>query len=467
MKGLFLILILLLIPIAGEAACTGSSPTWTSTPDYASVNTCVSSAGRGDTINVTAGSATWSSALALTKGVSLIGAGRDSVTIIASGSIRFINVSPDSTAISNDEMIKITGFTFDGNGSVQQFIYINGAGASSAVPFRKLVIGDNRFKNMSTASGSVGVIYNRGQTRGIIYNNIFDRVNEVFDFEGNNDITEWTNGHFPFTYGSSDNLYFEDNTITFSSPQGGVDQGMYYAGQGARVVVRYNTWNWTGQSTMTEGGDHHGFQNYPGNGQDGTMIAEYYGNTLINATGYRWLNHRGSWGMIFNNSTTGTGAMSIQENQYGPGDIGGSGCNTDDGLAALGINGQINNTYTFNNLLNGSAVSMVSGGTSGCGITKNIDYFNYDPSCTASACSAGIGRGTTAPSGTCTTGVGYWVSSTPAPTTSASVIQNSTFYKCISTNTWVPYYTPYAYPHPLRSGDTSARPNPPRSLSVS
>ena len=57
------------------AACTGSSPTWTSTPDYSSVSSCVSSASSGDTVIVSAGTATWNTTLNITKGIISTGAG--------------------------------------------------------------------------------------------------------------------------------------------------------------------------------------------------------------------------------------------------------------------------------------------------------------------------------------------------------------------------------------------------------
>jgi len=76
---------LLLVPTYSWAACTGSSPTWSSTADYASVNSCVSSASPCDTINVSAGPATWSSVLTINKPIKLIGAGVGSTLITRGG----------------------------------------------------------------------------------------------------------------------------------------------------------------------------------------------------------------------------------------------------------------------------------------------------------------------------------------------------------------------------------------------
>lgn len=71
----------------------------------------------------------------------------------------------------------------------------------------------------------------------------------------------------------------------------------------------------------------------------------------------------------------------------------------------------------------------------------------------------GVGCGTLANRpATCTTGVGYWATNQScsnlsdmvgvAPSTPIS----GTLYKCTAPNTWTAYYTPYTYPHPLRTG---------------
>ena len=65
------------------AACTGSSPTWTTTPDYTSVAACVAGATAQDTINVSAGtgSATWTSTLEFHKELILSGQVRQTLQL--------------------------------------------------------------------------------------------------------------------------------------------------------------------------------------------------------------------------------------------------------------------------------------------------------------------------------------------------------------------------------------------------
>ena len=71
----------------------------------------------------------------------------------------------------------------------------------------------------------------------------------------------------------------------------------------------------------------------------------------------------------------------------------------------------------------------------------------------------GVGEGTLAARpATCTTGVGYWATDQGSWNTSSSNPQgvqlnggDGVLYRCVSTNTWASYYTPYTYPHPRQS----------------
>jgi hypothetical protein len=426
------------------------------------VSAAVALASRGDTVTVPAGSAVWGNILILSKGISLIGAGRNNTILTGNGVL--ISIMPDGTAIANEETIRVEGFTFDGNNAALNLITVVGAGATATKPFKNLAVGNNTFRNMLAVTSGSGVFYTFGQVRGVIFGNIFDRCNVILKIIGNDDTTEWSNGNFPQSYGTADNLFFEDNTIQWSSIYSGGDPGWTEVGQGARLVIRYNTWDQANALAATEVWDIHGFQNWPGNGQTGTMVVEYYGNTLINIGTYRVLNHRGGWGLFFNNIITGPQVGDLEVNQYAAGDPGGSGCTVDVPGAPGHFICEINNTYTWNNTGNGAIMNIVPGPIgNGCGISENNGYWNYNPAFNGTT---GIGRGTTPPSGPCTVGVAYWTASTATPTTDPNIIQNGHLYKCITANVWTDYYTPYAYPHPLATGNPTSTPTPTATATV-
>jgi len=441
------------------------------------VQNAVTNAGRGGTVSVPAGSCTWTSTLSLTYGITLTGAGVGKTVITSAGGIRLISAVPDDTAIANSENIEITGFTFDGANSSQTLINLQGAsGITGTKPYRYYIIGDNKFQNSNPASSTlIGACIqadadNDGQLRGVIYHNTFDRCNIILRMFSNNDTREWSNPAFnKLSYGTDDSLYFEDNTIMYSSSYSGDNPGWIETGQGGRLVARYNTWNLANTTKPQEIWDVHGFQNWngsPNSGQTSTMMVEYYGNTLSNMGTYRWINHRGSWGMFFNNILTGSGSIDL----YGVST--GASCPSDISPTPTNYNPLVNNTYFFNNTENGTNVRAAPFSSSiisalHCTVAENVNWWNSNSSCTASSCSAGIGQGTAAPTGTCTAGVGYWVASTPTPTASPSVNQGASFYKCTSTNTWQRYYKPYTYPHPLRSSSSPpAGPPPPSNITV-
>lgn len=444
------------------------------------VQAAINSAPREGTVNIPSGVCTWSTTVTISKGLTLNGAGSGNTAatgntriIYGGGSACGVNcaiyVNPDATAITNGEIIRISNFTIDGNGGGYGLIGINGAADSGTKAFKNLIITGMTVGNTGTGSGNGNTcIYNlSGQTRGVIYNNIFDKCDIVLRPMGSDTTTEWSNTAYNnFSYGSSDNLYFESNTIEFSTSYNSSDGygGWIESGQGGRVVVRFNTWDLSNLSNQSEFWDIHGFQNWNGSansGQTGTMIAEYYHNTFTNGASsvYRWMNHRGSWLAMWSNSYSGASSPSIDINQYDQGS-GGSGCANEINPTPTNYTPQVNNTYVWNNFINGTETPMTPGPVgNGCGTAENKSYWNDSTSSSvdsnaAFAGTVGVGEGTLSsrPS-TCTIGVGYWATDQGNWNNSGSGGQG-VLYKCTSTNNWTLFYTPYTYPHPLRTGIT-------------
>ena len=156
--------------VSSLAGCTGSSPQWTSTADYASVNSCVQAAAPGDTITVT-GNATWTSTLAVTRGVRLVGSGNP----VIAGKRILIYWKPNDAARTAHDTLTVTGFTFDADNATFTEMGFSGIlrVASTATGYVNAVVTNNTFKN---APGSVRGLYLQGLIYGVAARNVFDRI---------------------------------------------------------------------------------------------------------------------------------------------------------------------------------------------------------------------------------------------------------------------------------------------------
>src|SRR5271166_892953 len=149
----------------GFAACTGSSPTWTSTPDQTSVSSCISRASVGDTINVSAGSATWSG-FTISKAIILQGAGSTgSGTNISLTSIRALTINKQTTGVT-----RINGFQFTATNGISDAAILIQEGGTWKTDY-PLIIQNNAFiLNSSQLIHQVppgGVIYANNSFTGI------------------------------------------------------------------------------------------------------------------------------------------------------------------------------------------------------------------------------------------------------------------------------------------------------------
>jgi hypothetical protein len=423
-------LLLLLLLCSGHAggACIGSSPTLTSASvSRADVGDCVTAAVAGDTINVPAGSATWSSGLTITKNISLVGSGIGSTVISANTGILVV-YSP----VNNAALFRISGFTFDANN--HQAVQLNNN--SLYPPIYQVRIDHNRFTNSTTVGGA---IENYG-VRGVADHNTFDNMRGFMRAWGDNSgvgAFDWS--HYPeLLFGvSNDNFYYEDNTFSISNTSGAYM--ISDCDQGGRYVYRYNAFS--SSVDMFPWLDYHG-----GRGTTKSCgSGEVYGNTY--SRGGSLVSWRGGRIAFFMNSlTSGSGNFNVY---------------TNDGCPSTTPE-RHNNGYIWGNRsgLSGALLTSSSSGGDNCGdVVLNSTYYMGATSFNGTV---GVGAGPLAsrPSA-CTIGVAYWSTNQsiasltgmvgPNPTTPIS----GTLYKCTATNIWTAYYTPLAYPHPLTTATSS------------
>jgi len=394
------------------------------------VQAAIAIANPGDTVVVPNGTATWSQALIITKGIILKAATVGGVTIksgaAAGGSYSdpanfLVAYVPSSDQV--DKPFRLSGFVLDGNSDRFTFFAKN----DHLTPVTQFRIDHCVIKN---SKGSLMHFY--GEVYGVIDNNEL-RGDTCPDFVtrdfGLNETT-WKN--FTFDFGTANNRYYENNSV-YLGKYGAWNEG----GLGGRYCVRYNQIIHLG-SVLCAPWDMHG--NQP-NANLANMGAEVYGNTVnVNGKSFRFFGVRGGKALIYNNNASNAGGDSY----YG-------GTIIEEYLDSLNppetnLAGQpqhISDTYIFNNVVNSVRRDPVLQGqvyydSLGRNVPewdkdawKQTDNFN-------GSSGVGVGPLSKRPS-TCTTeGVAWWAT------------DENKLYRWHN-GAWELYYTPYTYPHPLRT----------------
>jgi hypothetical protein len=442
---------IILISSEVHAACTGSSPTWTTTPDQASISSCISSAVANDTVIISAGTGTISSTITVTKGITIQGAGIDTTTIVCDASLAFFKYVPSDFTLNTP--FRVTGLTFNMNNLCDGIIL--GYSSSSYVIQTKIRIDHNKFihSNSSQHNG----VHNWGMRGVVDHNQFIDTYYPIRSEATLHNGQEWWNNWEGVVFGKADNnMYFEDNII---ETKWGIVSDCQFAN---RYVFRYNT------ITSTTTDSYPLFDMHGNHGYWSCFGGEIYGNYVNAGTkGVELLDQRGGRAIVFNNNIVTTSlTFKIQVRDE----------DDDAKQATIHQPQHVINSYYWSNIKNTNTtqplISLLTQAAQSLESRSlhpipNQDYFSYTPTFNGTS---GMGCGTLAnrpttctPGGTDTFGnvygPGYWATDQSCSDMTGMVGDiityptrttiSGTLYKCTATNTWTAIFTPYTYPHPL------------------
>jgi hypothetical protein len=237
-----------------------------------------------------------------------------------------------------------------------------------------------------------------------------------------NSCSDWAATAPQVMLGGPDNLYYEDNVFT-------TDFTFATGGHGGRYCYRYNTFNYTGTVGLYPAFDMHGNQS---GGVVATRLTEIYENTInMNGHSVRMWDHRGGAMLAFNNHYNSTAGydFQIREEYCNPITCGGS-------LEFQVKGGYYWSNYNNNNLF--TTANLDFGQNSSCPISEGTNFWIHRADFNGKV-GMGVGPLSSRPSSGLEIGVGWWDP------------DGRKLYRATGPTTWELYFTPYPYPHPLRS----------------
>jgi hypothetical protein len=411
----------LLVVIGGAAAAYYTGTLRQPTCSSASISSAISSSQSGDIVRMASACASFTATISIpnTKGILFDGNG----STFGSGST--ISVDPNST-----KSTRITNFTLACSSSPT----LTFSGTATSAPWR--------MDHVTLAGSSECIETNMGA-------GLMDHItavqmqwaNEFIHFLGAGDTNQSTNVYWQdaITPGQSGQVYLEDSHFQTPTSQAGFAELQSY--YGARIVIRFNTFDWVEL-------DAHG----GGSGVAGTRWSEIYKNTFNG--------NPSSPGGVADSVRAGSGIWyGNTRNSSAPNSFGfcteGSSPGPVNSQPGRGKNMVLWPAYSF--LSTGFSNDVNS--CSAVGLCPDCIQFNRDvytdinsANCTAGgSCTGGVGSGTSLPT-TCTVGTAFWKTDAGGNwDTTNGTANDGALYKCTSSNAFTQYYVPYTYPSPLQS----------------
>jgi hypothetical protein len=391
----------------------------------ANVQSAINAAANGDTVAIPAGSCSWSSSVSWTnKDITVQGAGIGNTVITGSG---LFSINQTKTPAS----WRITGMTMTG-GAPDRVIALHGENASIAMKGWRI---DHIRFNYSQAQVNP-LIMITGVLWGLIDNCTFDgtgyEISAIFGYlnsEGSGTPSGTLYWNRPVNLGTDEAVYFEDITVNFSGNGPTVFDLVY----GGSAVLRHSTIKYNYFITHSARGNDRGGMKY-----------EVYNNTFQGNGFYRVAQLRSGTGVIFNNTISG-----YSNNNF---DVDNQRSSTESGCYAVSSPlGRCNGSSSYDGNVASNGWPCLDQTGRGGGAPKNqpsVPLYTWNNGTNATCATGGTcdNKSKVTINGACPSSAA-WIKTTgdasPHPGGVVDYVNNGSTPK--------PGYTPYTYPHPLRS----------------
>jgi len=370
MKGLRIVFFILIL--SGVLAPRCWATVYHSDGSAASVQGLLNAVVNGDTITLPAGIFTWATGVTVRKGITLQGvAGATQITRAAGYRSALITIAE----LPSDLPVRVTGIRFNSpvgqNGDLYSIAVTGPYGGAWGLT--KLRIDHCYFY------GGQRTLFFKWRVNGVVDHSTFRDCAPITLYNGDDD-NAWTRaGRSPF--GTSDSIFFEDNSIVADGALSYFDT-QSDQNFGGKFVWRHNNFDVTAY-TKDFGSiiSVHGNQAYWQGHDDwlrGGIMCEFYDNTVRFGSAFRIIWFRGGRNIVANNAFYGN--------------LGGKlvGFDEEEGINVTPLRhswpaeDQVNNTFVFGNTLNGQpqtdSLIGVWQAASAPFIQRGRDYWTRAPS---------------------------------------------------------------------------------------